>query len=270
HGSRGPMRRREFIGLLTGADAFVMALGEPVAWPSVVRAQQLPPRVPIIGWLRVLPERDRMMRDLLATRGLVDGRDIRLDVRHAEGKIERLPQLAKSLVRDDAAVIVAFGPAATRAAGAATSTIPIVAGADLVSEGLVANMTRPAGNMTGVSLFNLELDSKRIEALKQVLPDVQHVGVLNDATMTAPARSPAMAAAARKLGVKLTIVDARGPADFEAVFNTFHTEGVAAVSVCNSTLFASMKQRIGELSHKYRIPAICQWKDMAETDCIAS
>ena len=125
-----------------------------------------------------------LMRDLLAARGLVDGPDIRLDVRHAEGKIERLPELAESLVRDGAAVIVAFGPAATRAAGAATSTIPIVAGADLVSEGLVANMTRPAGNMTGVSLFNLELDSKRIEALKQVLPDVQHVGVLNDATMT--------------------------------------------------------------------------------------
>jgi len=255
------MNRRQFI---------TFACSAALACPLAANAQQSPPNVPIIGWLRVLPEQGGWMREQLAARALVDGHHVRLDVRQAEGKIERLPELAKSLVRDGAAVIVAFGPVATRAAQAATSTIPIVAGADLVSEGLVANMTRPEGNITGVSLFNLELYSKRIEQLKKLLPDVQHVGVLNDGTMRAAGRRPAMAVAGRNLGLKLAIVDVTRPADLETAFHTFHKEGAAAVSVCNSTLFASLKREIGELSHKYRIPVICEWRYMAETDCLAS
>src|SRR6266404_484261 len=109
-------------------------------------------------------------KDALAAVGLVDGRNIRLEVRYAEGDVERLPELAQSLVRAKASVILAFGIPAIRAAQQATSTIPIVANSELLSSGLIASLAKPGGNTTGVSMLVAELDAKRLEILKEIVP----------------------------------------------------------------------------------------------------
>src|SRR5262245_14635047 len=109
-------------------------------------------------------------RDALWALGLVDGRNIRLEVRLAEGHLERLPELAQSLVQAKARVTLALGPPAIRAAQQATSTIPIVGNADLLASGLIASLARPGGNTTGVSMLSSELDAKRLEILKEIMP----------------------------------------------------------------------------------------------------
>src|SRR5262249_19756645 len=129
-----------------------------------------------------------MFRDALAALGDVDGRDLRLEFRLAEGDAERLPGLAEVLVRDGASVIVAHGPAAIRAAQRATRTIPIVATTrDLVADGFIESLAQPGGNITGVSMLTTELDTKRLEVLKQILPSARRFGLLIDTATTASA-----------------------------------------------------------------------------------
>jgi putative ABC transport system substrate-binding protein len=148
--------------------------------------------VPIIGWItpsttesfqQLAPGSPGpgLLREMLAGHGLIDGKTVRLDMRLAEGRLERLPALAEGLVRDGATVILAFGEAAGRAAQSATKTIPIVCvGDDLVNSGLAASLAKPGSNMTGVSILATELDAKKIEVLKELLPDAMRFGVLND------------------------------------------------------------------------------------------
>src|SRR6266436_6356047 len=118
-------------------------------------------------------------RNALAALGLVDGRNIRLEVRLADGHVERLPELAQSLVRAKASVILAFGPPAIRAAQQATSTIPIVANADILASGLIGSLAKPGGNTTGVSMLVAELDAKRLEILKEIVPSGRRFALLS-------------------------------------------------------------------------------------------
>jgi putative tryptophan/tyrosine transport system substrate-binding protein len=133
-------------------------------------------RLPLVGVLRINTAANNeptatMFRDALAALGDVDGRDLRLEFRLAEGDARRLPELAEALVREKASVIVAHGPPAVRAAQRDTNTVPIVAtAADLVASGLIESMARPGGNITGVSMLMTELDAKRLEVLKEILP----------------------------------------------------------------------------------------------------
>src|SRR5262249_15079467 len=147
-----------------------------------------------------------LFRNSLAAINRIDGRDIRLENYLAEGHSERLPDLARSLIKDKPSVIVALGEAATRAAQEATQTIPILTIADdLVESGLIASLARPGGNVTGVSILATELDAKKVELMKQMLPSARKFGVLRDPGTSVPARMQAIAAMAQALGIELQV-----------------------------------------------------------------
>ncbi len=242
----------------------VMSLG-----PVTAQSKKLP----LIGWLRVAsPEQPpgKPLIDALAARGLIDGRDYRLEVRDAKGDVTRMPELARNLVKDRPEIIVAFGPTAALAAKAETSTIPIVAASAFIEEGLALSLARPQGNLTGVSLLVAEIDPKKLEVLKEVIPHTRHVAVLNDSTTRIADRARVMAAGAATLGLQLTTVEVAGPTEFEAAFGTFRQAGATALMVNASTLFATLRAEIGSLARKYQLPAICQWRSMVEAGCLAS
>src|SRR5437667_3863018 len=174
--------------------------------------------LPVVGILRIntpvtVEPFATGFRDALAALGLVDGRNIRLEVRLADGHVERLPELAQSLVRAKASVILAFGVPAIRAAQEATSTIPMIANADdLVAARLIHSLARPGGNTTGVSMLSTELDSNRLEILKDLGPSGRYLALLTTAVTKVPAQWQALADVAHDLGVELQTVDITDPA----------------------------------------------------------
>jgi ABC-type uncharacterized transport system substrate-binding protein len=259
------MKRREFIALVGGAAA---------ALPLLAYAQGSPVKVPVIGFLSPAPTqtvRVQLLRDALAKHGLVDGKNIRIDVRVAEGRLERLPGLAEALVREGASLIFATGDAAGRAAQAQTNTLPIVTiGDDLVGSGLVSSLAKPGANITGVSILATELDAKRIEVLKELLPGVTRFGVLNDPATSGPGRPQGMAETAGRLGVDLQTIDVRGANDLEPAFQAFKASGVGGVNIVSSSMLFNFRPRLGELSLAAKIPAICQFREMVEVGCLAS
>jgi putative tryptophan/tyrosine transport system substrate-binding protein len=230
--------------------------------------------LPIIGILRINTA-DNVepfatgFKDALAALGLVDGRSIRIEVRLAEGHVERLPELAQSLVRAKARVILAFGPPAIRAAQQATSTIPIVANADLLASGLISSLARPGGNTTGVSMLNTELDAKRLQILKEIVPSGRRFALLSDPATKVPAQLQAIADVATALGVELQTANVRGPADLAPAFASFRAGGVEAINVLGSPMLFGSREELGRLSLTYKLPAICEWREMAEAGCVA-
>src|SRR5262245_27494450 len=243
-------------------------------------AQEQP--APVIGWLTPATTQSYqqsgpggpgplLLRDSLAKLGLIDGKNARLDMRLAEGKLDRLPGLADALVRDGAAVILAFGEEAGRAAQAATRTLPIVCvGDDLVDSGLATSLARPGSNMTGVSILATELDAKKIEVLKELLPDSQRFGILNDPATSGIARPQKMAETARHIGVELHTIDIRGPDDLEMAFQALRAGRADGVNVVSSAMLTALRKRLGELSLATKIPAICQFRNGVEAGCLAS
>jgi len=187
-------------------------------------------RLPLVGVLRINSSVNSeptatFLRDELAALGDVDGKNIRLDFRLAEGDAERFPELAEALVREKASAIVAQGPAAALAAQHATRTIPIIAaGNDLVAPGLIESMAHPGHNITGVSLLIPELDAKRLEVLKKIRPSGRRFGVLSDQAINDPAGLQAIAKGARALGVELRTVEVRSPADFASAISSLLAE----------------------------------------------
>ena len=223
-------------------------------------AQESPLKLPIIGWLSPATTQSynqpgpgnpglHLLRESLARHGLIDGENMRLDMRLAEGKLDRLPELAESLVRDGATVILASGEAAGRAAQAATKLLPIVCvGDDLVNSGLAASLAKAGSNMTGVSILATELDAKKIELLKELLPDAKRFGVLNDPATSGLNRPQAIADTARRLGVALQTIDVRSFDDLESAFQAFQVGRVEGVDIVSSAMLTSFRQRLGELS----------------------
>jgi putative ABC transport system substrate-binding protein len=192
-------------------------------------------------------------------------------MRLAEGKLDRLQGLAEAVVREGAAVILAYGEEAGRAAQAATKTLPIVCVADdLVDSGLAASLARPGSNMTGVSILATELDSKRIELLKELLPNAKRFGVLNDPATSGRARPQKMAETARHVGVELQTIDIRGPDDLEVAFQSLRIGRAEGVNIVSSAMLIALRRRIGELSLAAKIPAICQFRNGVEAGCLAS
>jgi putative ABC transport system substrate-binding protein len=211
------------------------------------------------------------LRDSLAKHGLIDGKNIRLDMRLAEGKLDLLPGLAEALVRDGATVILAFGEEAGRAAQAATKTLPIVCvGDDLVDSGLAASLARPGSNLTGVSILATELDAKKIEVLNELLPNAKRFGVLNDPATSGRERPQKMAETARRLGVGLQTIDISSPDDLELAFQALRAGHAEGVNIVASAMLTSFRQRLGELSLALKIPAICQFRNMVEAGCLAT
>src|SRR5215472_6444987 len=230
-------------------------------------------RLPLVGVLQVINTEpsNTMLRDALKALGHIDGKTFRLDFRLGEGDPARLPELATALVRDEPSVIVASGDAAIRAAQAATHTIPIVANSnDLVASGLIASLAKPGGNITGISMLITELDAKRLEILKDILPSTRQFGVLNDPAISGTAGLQAVAHIARARGVSLLTVDVRNPAEISPALKSLRDRGVDGVNILSSPLFNGFREQLGGLLLTHRLAAICEWREMAASGCLAS
>jgi len=243
---------------------------------SLAASAQQAGKAPLVGVLLINtaanPEPARsLFRDALAALGYVDRRNLRLEFRFAEGQAERFPALAEALVRDRPDVIVGLGDAATRAAQQATRTIPIVAIADdLVASGFIQSLARPGGNTTGVSILATELDAKKIEILREIVPAARRFGLLRDPASSNEARLEAITKVAGRLGLELHTVDVASPADFAAAFARLQTGGAEALDILASALLANFQRQLARLSLEHKLPAICQFREMAEGGCLAS
>jgi putative ABC transport system substrate-binding protein len=260
------MRRREFITLLGGAAA---------GWPFAASAQQAGGSFAKIGVLwpgAALPASPRMESFRLALRqfGYVEGQNIAIELRHAEGGLRQLPELAAELVRLKVDVITAFGDLAPKVAQQATGTIPIVAICDdIVGAGLVASLARPGGNITGFSLLAPELSAKRLGLLQEFVPGLSRVGALWDPT-TGKAQVTISESAARSLNLKLQILEVRNRNDLAAAFRAARNEQAAALTVFASPVLASLNKEIIDLVAEYRLPAIYQWRESVEAGGLLS
>jgi putative ABC transport system substrate-binding protein len=263
------VRRREFIALVGGA----------IACPMDVRAQQQAEKVPRIGYLRVTSASDRpplldAFRQGLRELGWVEGQNIVIDYRFAEGRIDRLPDLAAELVRLKVDVIVSLGTQGVTAAKNATETIPIVmiAVRDPVGAGLIASLARPGGNVTGVSGYaGLETVAKQLELLKETVPKIRRVAILLNPTNAY--HSLAMRevnVAAQTLGVQLQLLEARGPNEFEGAFAAMVKERVGALLVLSDVIFNSHASRLADLAARSRLPTAYAVRESVEAGGLMS
>jgi putative ABC transport system substrate-binding protein len=231
--------------------------------------------LPLVGVLRLnTPENvepiPTIFRNALASLGQVDGQNIRIEFRLAAGHAERFQELAQGLVRDKASVIIASGDAAVRAAQQATKTIPIIAVVDdIVASGLISNMAKPGGNTTGVSILATELDGKRVDILKRIVASGRRFAVLSDPS-SAQAKPQQLIDTARALGIELITEEVRSPDDFLPAFPSFRAKGAEAVIIRSSPLLSGFRTDLCNLSLANKLPAIGQFREMAEAGCAVS
>jgi len=231
---------------------------------SLPSEAQQPKKVPRIGFQSAaspaaLSARTEAFRQGLRELGYVEGKNIVIEERYAEGKLDRLKDFAAEFVRLKVDVIVTAAPSSTRAAKEATSTIPIVMAFDNdpVANGLVASLARPGGNITGLSTLAPEISGKQLELLKEIVPRLSHVAVLGTATLpgyTTVKKEMELAAAAFK--VQLQVLDVRGPKDIEIAFREARKGRAGAVLVLASPILESHRTQIADLAAKNRLPAI--------------
>jgi putative ABC transport system substrate-binding protein len=252
------VKRREFMSLLGGVAA---------AWPLTARAQQ--PALPRIGVLRPIGsaphESVEELKEGLRELGYLDGRNIALEVRYAEGNFDRLPALAAELVRLNVAVIVTYGPHGTRAVSEATRTIPIVMGRmdDADGYGFVANLARPGGNITGVSFQSAELSTKWLELMKDVLPQDARIAVLWDAASTAH-QLKTIQDAAHSVRADLYMLTVRSPEDFVQAIAEARERQAKGLVVLASPLFTTQMRRLADLAAAHRLASIYMYRAFAE------
>jgi len=248
-----------------------------VAAPLAADAQQAA-RLPRIGILPPGPISERAhlweaFRQGLRDLGYVEGQNITLVFPSAEVRPERLPHLAAELVSLKVDVIVAAATVAVQAAKQATKTIPIVmpVSTDPVGNGLVANLARPGGNITGLSLLSSDLSGKRLELLKTVVPGVSRIAVLSNPTsLTAPLQMREVEVAAQALRVQLQSLEVRGPDDFERVFQAA-TQGRAGAPLALDDAFVfTHRARIARLAAKSRLPAMYGFREFVEVGGLMS
>jgi putative tryptophan/tyrosine transport system substrate-binding protein len=254
------MRRREFITLIGGAAA---------GWPLAARAQQ--PAMPVIGFLNgasydLSAYLVRAFHQGLGETGYVEGRNVVIEYRSADGQYDRLPALAADLVRRQVSVIAATGTPTGLPAKAATATIPIVfvTGSDPVEQGLVASLNRPGGNLTGATTLAVELGQKRLELLHELVPSATLIAVLvNPTGPNLAAVSRDLQAAARTLGLPIHILHASTTHDLEAVFATMVELRAGALVIGTDTFFNSQSARLAALALRHAVPAIYQYREFA-------
>ncbi len=253
------MRRREFITLLGGAT---------VAWPLTARAQQT--AMPVIGYLgaqspAAFASRLRAFRQGLGETGYAESQNVAIEFRWAEGQHDRLPALAADLVARRVAVIVAPGGApAGLAAKSATTTIPIVfeMGADPVAMGLVGSLSRPGGNLTGVTSLSVEVTPKRLEFLHEMIPSADAFAVLvNPTSPTVDLQLWNLQALARDRGLRLEVLQARTEQDFDTAFKASAKLRPAGLVIASDTLFGTHGEQLAALAVRHAVPAIHQSRD---------
>jgi putative ABC transport system substrate-binding protein len=254
------IKRREFIA----------GLGSSAAWPVVARAQQ--PALPVIGFLGAQSADDDyknvtvpLLQSLKET-GYVEGQNVAVKYRWAENQYDRLPALAADLVRHRVAVIVANTTPAALVAKAATTTIPIVfnSGGDPVALGLVASLNRPGGNVTGIAQLAADLAPKRLQLLRDLIPNAAVFGVLADPAFPPTQSTIAdLQAAARTLGLQLVVVNARTDSHFETAFVSLSQQRVGAVLVSSSVFFGQRMIPLVALAARHALPAIYPLRENA-------
>jgi ABC-type uncharacterized transport system substrate-binding protein len=262
------LRRREFMTLLGGAAA---------AWPLAARAQQ-PGKMYRIGFLgnstaalegSLVGSFREGLRDL----GYVEGQNILIEYRWAEGQYEQFPALIAELLAQRVEVIVTAGTPASLAVKNATTSVPLVmvAVGDPVTTGLVASLARPGGNITGLTSTSEELDGKRLELLREVIPKLSHVAVFwNPENPTLLTSLKEMRAAAQVLGIKVQVLEVRTPADLEETFKAIVRERPGALLVMGDRLFLHNRQRIMDFATKQRLPVVPGHPELVEAGGLMS
>jgi putative ABC transport system substrate-binding protein len=247
------MRRRDFLGVLGGTAA---------VWPLAARGQD---KVPVVGYLSSVsasgyPHFVAAFREGVRETGFVEGKSVAIEYRFADGQYDRLPVLAADLVRRQVAVIGATGGAVSGlAAKSATPTIPIVftSGSDPVEFGLVSSLNRPEGNVTGISLFGGELQAKRLELLRELVPGAAVIGLLmNPTNANAASELKEMQAVARVGGWRLHGVTATNETEIDFAFRTLVEQRTAALQVGTDAFFISRRSQIVTLAAEHKIPAV--------------
>jgi putative ABC transport system substrate-binding protein len=261
------VRRREFIAALGGA---------AVSVPFAARAQQEPV---VIGFLHSGSADDQTSmaaatRQGLQEAGYIEGQNLRVEYRWAEGQYDRLPGQALELVASRVALIIAAGgtdPA--RAAKAATSTIPIifVSAADPVRAGIVASLSRPEGNVTGINMVGAALEAKRLELLHEVVPQASTIGVLiNPRYPAAKIQTQEVQDAMARLGLRLVLQNASNEQEVDAAFAAFVAQKAGAVLACNDPFFGSNREKLAALALRHKLPAMSFRREFADVGGLLS
>jgi putative ABC transport system substrate-binding protein len=262
------VKRREFIARASGAAA---------AWPLAVRADQS--ALPVVGFLNpasadATADRLRGFRQGLKDTGYVDGENVTIEYRWADGHSDRLTALAAELVHQKVAVIAAMTGSSPLAAKAATATIPIVfaVSEDPVQLGLVASLARPGGNLTGVNFFNSELVAKRLELLRELVPQAVRLGVLVNPTGAANPETVMneVEMAARAMGLQIQVFKADTSEEIDAAFVTIVRERIDALFVSPGTFFNSRRVQLALLAARHAVPATYAQREYAEAGGLMS
>src|SRR5215467_2581168 len=261
------MNRRIFVGTLAGG---------LLAAPLIIEAQ--PPKAARIGYLSGNPQSDTLealdaFRARLRDLGYREGQELHIEYRYGEGKYGRLPQLAADLVQLKLDVILTYGTPASVAAKNATHSIPIVfaAVADPLAAHLVASLTQPGGNVTGVTTNNPELSTKRLSLLKEAVPTASRVAVLADPDFPAtPNMVPETRNAGRELGLEIQVLEVRQPADLAKAFSALGTGKPHGLIVLPDAMFIAQRQQIVQLAASSRIPAMYHLRQFVEVGGLMS
>ncbi len=255
------MRRRDFLGALVGTAA---------VWPLAARAQQQ--AVPVVGFLsgRSLASDSDLVavfRQALTEAGYVNGQNVAIEFRWADGQLDRLPELAAELIERKVSVI--FAGASDVAAGAlrvAAATVPVVfaTGSDPVAAGLVASLNRPGGNLTGVTVITAALWPKRLEILRELISPTPLIALLvNPNNLTATQARRELNAAARKIGQDVVLLDASAESEFETAFATLAENRASALVVSDDALFTNRRAVLVALAARHAVPAIYGRREFA-------
>jgi putative ABC transport system substrate-binding protein len=253
---------------------FIAGFGGVAAWPVVICAEQT--SQPVVGYLdsgSAAHSRVAAFREGLADAGYVEGRNVSIQYRWAEGQYDRLPELAAALVHRQVAVIAATSTPPALAAKAATQAIPIVftTGNDPVVLGLVGSLNRPGANITGVTRMNLQLGPKRLELLHELVPQVTVIGLLiNPGNPNAESLPNDLRAAADKLGLQVKMVHARTDAELEAVFDGLAEMRVGALLIGPDPFFNTRSKKLAELAISHGMPTMYQYREFVSAGGLAS
>jgi ABC-type uncharacterized transport system substrate-binding protein len=258
-----------------GRRELLAALGSAAAWPLAARAQQPVAHVPRIGllWPGVTPPMSPRMESFrrgLREQGFVDGRNVLIELRYAQQGPQRLADYAAEFVRMNVDVIYSAGDLAPKIAQQATRTIPIIAITDdILGAGLISNLSRPGGNITGLTILSPELSAKRLEVLKGVFPTITRVAALSDPS-TGTAQALLTRNAAQFLNVDLQLIEIRSRGDLPLAFESILRERAEALNVFSSPFLSSIYREIIDLAAEKRLPAIYQWREHVETGGLMS